>query len=450
MRKMYVTSAALLMALAANAQYGEIQNGGFEDWTTNTLFNYPDQWANSNRQEPLVQPAVVRSTDAQEGIYSTELRVNDDVGAYIYHGQVNMGITGGIPYTDTFDNVRFQYKCDFPVGDSLYLLMIRFTSGVQTDTVIVPVIHGTQMTWMQAAVPIPAGTQDELFFALSMGDPINEISISPGSWARIDKVELYNGAVLQTNLPNHNFEIWTTQTLESADGWYSYNEGLVGLDLNNANKTTDAHSGNFAMEMKVVEDAVTHYVYPSAISMGPIWGGLTPVPYVASPTTFSGWYKLSSPYPNDNALTVVEFFENGNLVGASIQTLDISSNYAYFSYPLTITGTPDSVEFSIYSGMEVGSVLVLDDLEFSGGNVGLSEFAQMNVSVYPNPASTEVMIKAEGEYAADLIDLTGKVIMSMEQAAGIQVMNVENVIPGTYLLRLKSGNTTSTHKLVVE
>ncbi len=439
------------MTSVLNAQSGEIQNGGFEDWTTNTLFDYPNQWSNSNQQEPVAQPAVVKSTDAQQGVYSAELRVNDDLGAYIFHGQVNQGIDGGIPYAASFDNVKFQYKCDFPVGDSLYLLIVRFTSGVQTDTLIIPVIHGTQTTWTQVVVPIPAGTQDELFFALSMGDPLNEISVTPGSWARIDQVELYNGAVLQTDLPNNGFETWTTQTLESADSWFSYNEELIGLGLNNANKTTDAHSGNFAMEMTAVESVVTQDVYTSAIAMGPIFGGVTPVPYVASPTAFSGWFKFFSPFfNNDNATSVVEFFENGNLIGASIQTMDTCSGYTYFSYPLTIIGTPDSIEFSIYGGMQVGSVLKLDDLSFSGGNVGLTEFAQMNVSIYPNPASSEVMIKAEGEYTIELVDLTGKVIMSQEKAVGIQVMNVEQVIPGTYLVRLDNGTNLTIHKLVVE
>lgn len=451
MKKMYVIIASLLTVSVLNAQSGEIQNGGFEDWTTNTLFDYPNQWGNSNLQESLAQAAVVKSTDAQEGSYSAELRANDDLGAYVFHGQINLGTYVGIPYTDSFDTVKFQYKCDFATGDSLYLIIVRFTADVPTDTLIIPVAHGMQNSWTQAVVPIPAGTQDELFFALSMGDPINDISVTPGAWARIDNVELYNGASIQTDLPNNNFETWTTQTLESADYWYSYSEQIVRFGVDVAHKTTDAHSGMFAMEMVPFEHPVTQDIYPSGISMTPFNAGLDKVPYTASPTTFSGWYKFSSPASNDEVVIVeIKFFENGSQIGGTVQPLDTGAVYDFFSFPLIISGVPDSIKFNIYGGFGAGCVLKLDDLSFSGGNVGVSEFEHMNVAVYPNPASSEVMIKAEGEYSVEVVDLTGKVVMHKEKATGVQILNVEVVIPGTYLVRLNNGNTMTTHKLVVE
>ena len=94
-------------------QFGQIMNGGFENWTNQTLFDYPTQWGNSNSDEYRGTPTVLKSTDAQDGSYSIEVRSEqvgpDTLFGYIYQGAVGQGgPSGGIGYNDIFNEVAHE------------------------------------------------------------------------------------------------------------------------------------------------------------------------------------------------------------------------------------------------------------------------------------------------------------------------------------------------------
>lgn len=443
------------MYFGASAQYGQIQNGGFENWTTTTLYDYLNDWKDSNRDNNFFgTPTVFKSSDAQLGAYSAEVTSQlvgtDTVFGYVFQGTIgDSGPESGVPYSSTFNKVQFQYKSDLPVGDSLFVIIVRYEAGAMVEMIVEPVVSGVQSTWTQGSLSISSTTQDSLFLAFIAGDPFNNLYLTPGAWARIDNVQLLNGTTAQPNLPDFSFENWTPQVVESADNWYSYNEVLAAFDLENANKTTDANSGTYAIEMTTVE--LTQYgdTIPSFLSFSPIIDGFEAVPYVASPTTFSGSYKYS-PTGSDEASIQIYFMQNGAYIGNLTETLTAQSNYTAFSSPITIVGIPDSILFVVSSGDSLGSILKLDDLSFSGGNVGLAEFAQMSSSIYPNPASSIVMIKSEGAYAFELVNITGEVVISNANLCGVQEINIEDVIPGTYFVRLTNGTTTAIHKLIVQ
>lgn len=442
------------MCFGAIGQYGQIQNGGFENWTTSTIYDYLNVWKDSNRDNQSGTPTVFKSNDAQLGTYAAEVTSQlvgtDTIFGYVFQGTIgDTGPESGVPYTSTFNKVQFQYKCDLPVGDSLFVIVVRFEGGLAVETIVEPVANGVQSAWTQGSLSISSTTQDSLFIAFVAADPFNNVYLTPGAWARIDNVQLLNGTTAQPNLPDFSFENWSPQMVESADNWYSLNEILASFDLENANKTTDANSGTYAIEMTTVGFAQQNDTIPSFISFAPFLDGFGAVPYVASPTTFSGSYKYA-PTGSDEATIEIYFTQDGLYIGNHTETLTAQANYTSFSSPLTIVGIPDSIFFVVSSGDSLGSVLKLDDLSFSGGNVGLAEFALMNVSIYPNPTSSIVMIKTDGTYAFELVNLTGEVVLSSVNLNGAQEINVDGVIPGTYFVRLTNGTTTATHKLIVQ
>lgn len=71
------------------------------------------------------------------------------------------------------------------------------------------------------------------------------------------------------------------------------------------------------------------------------------------------------------------------------------------------------------------------------------------IEVYPNPAAEQVFIRgiSEGQhFQAILYDLSGKVVL---QQSRIPVLDVSHLVPGTYVLSLRTGNTILTKKILV-
>jgi hypothetical protein len=463
MKNLYFTICSVLLGAVSFAQNGQIENGGFENWTNTVLYDYLVDWTDSNIDDFRGIAVTNKSVDAQLGTYSVEISAAevgptpDTTFGYVFHGVIGQnGPSGGMSYTSNFDEVRFQYKSDIPAGDTLYLLYFRFDAGGnEVDSDIIPAAYGNVSTWTQGSISVPAIAQTELFIGFVMGDPFGTSAPSPGSWARIDNVEMYNSGTVTTALPDPSFENWSSQTVETADQWYTMNELLSGQGLENAVKTTDANTGAYAIEMTNYLDIQSTDTIRSVMSMGPIdfYSSMNPfmlAPYSATPTTFSGAYKYAG-VNGDQGNISIEFYDNGALIGAHHEPLTDQATYSTFSSPLTIVGTPDSIRFLVFAGNNPGTVLKLDDLSFSGGNVGLDEFASMSIKIYPNPATNVVMIKnSETTYSYQLIDLTGKTLMTGENVSGVQQLNVEHLSSGCYVIQISNTTGFETHQLIIE
>jgi len=462
MKKIFTLIIALSTTAFGFSQMGQIQNGGFEYWTNDNIYDYPTIWQSSNTDQYQGTATVLKSTDAQLGNYSAEL-LSAEIGAnpdtafgYVFHGVVGQsGPSDGIAFSTVFDEVRVQYKSDLPVGDSLFLIVIRFDNvGTMLEMIVEPIGFGTHTSWAQGTASITNTAQNKLFIGFILGNPFGGPRPTPGSWARIDNVQLYNGGSATTNIPDPSLESWATQQLETPDDWFTTDEMLVGAGLENANKTVDANTGSFAIEMTTVQDPVSGDTISSMVSMGQInpFGGpspFMPVPYNANPTTFSGSYKYA-PVNSDNGFIQITFLMSGFPIGSHTENFTSNSSYTAFSSPLTIIGIPDSIVFMAYSGSNPGSVLKLDDLSFSGGNVGIEEFEKFAVSVYPNPATDVVMIKSEGIYTYEIVNLSGSVVRSAKNVSGAKEINISDLNSGAYFVRINNMNSTEIHKLIIE
>lgn len=462
MKKIFTLIIALTSVVSGFGQNGQIENGGFEYWTNNTIYDYPTNWGNSNQEEYRGVATVIKSSDAQLGNYSAQL-VAAEVGAnpdtvfgFVYHGVVGpSGPSYGIPYTAVFDEVRVQYESDLPVGDTLYMIVIRFDSfGTMLEMIVEPIGFGTHSSYIQGSASISNTAQAQLFIAFILGNPFNGDRPTPGAWARIDNVQIYNGGSATTNVPDPSFESWTAQQVETPENWYTMNEILIGAGMENANKTVDANTGSYALQMTTIQDVESGDTISSLASLGQInfYGGpspFMPVPYNANPTTFSGSYKYA-PVNSDNAFIQITFLMSGIPIGSHTENFTSNSSYTSFSSPLTIIGIPDSIVFMAYSGSNPGSVLKLDDLSFSGGNVGLEEFEKFSQAVYPNPATDKIMIKAEGNYNYEIVNILGNVVSIGNNLNGAQEINVGALSSGTYFIKLTGSNSSETHQFVVE
>jgi hypothetical protein len=459
MKKIYAIVACALTLNVAYAQFGQLQNGGFESWSPSTVYDFPTTWGSSNVGPQSLIPTVFKSTDAQLGTYSTELRSvatapnQDTLSGYVFHGTVGpTGPSAGIPYTTIFNTVKFHYKSSMIAqSDSVYLIVIRLFAGVPVEFLSLPAIGGNQATWTQGSVTLTSTPQQELFIGFSIGDPLTGNMASPGSWARIDNVQLYNGAATVANVPDPSFEAWDAFTVENPENWYTLNTLLAAANLDNVFKSNDAHSGNFAAQLNSIASPINGDTIQGILSLGAIDldapNPFIPAPYNATPTGFNGYYKYTGSNGDNGALQLV-FLKNGNPVGSVTETFINQSTYTAFSSPIILLDTPDSLVILTSSGNNPGSTLLLDDLTFTGGNVDLEEFASMNVSMYPNPTTHVVYFNAQGTYAYEIMDLTGKTLISESNLNSATEVNIDTLLSGSYLVRIISNGETTVQTLV--
>lgn len=462
MKKVYYCIIAFASSFAVNAQNGQITNGGFENWSSEVIYDYTTVWGCSNSNQYQGVATTLKSIDAQHGTYSAEITaaevgsMPDTTFGYVYHGVVGQsGPESGIAFSAIFNEVRFKYKCDIPVGEDFFLMIIRFNGGVMTEMILEPAGSGTNTaSWINGSVLVTNNPQEELFIGFIMGDP-NGPRPTPGSWARIDNVEIFNSGTLTTNLPDPSFESWASASTETPDNWFTMNELLAGIGMENVSKSTNSNSGTYAAEISTVQfppitgDTIRGFISKGAIDFNNWSNPFLPIAYNASPTVFTGFYDYS-PSNMDQGNVQLIFYEAGSIIGNVSQSFLGTMGYSPFALPISLTGTPDSMVLVVFSGDHPGSVLLVDDLSLSGGNVSLEEFEKFTVSVYPSPATEKVMIKSIGVYNFELVDLAGNVILEGKNLSGSESIDVSNISSGSYLMKITNASTTEVHALVIE
>ncbi len=81
------------------------------------------------------------------------------------------------------------------------------------------------------------------------------------------------------------------------------------------------------------------------------------------------------------------------------------------------------------------------------GMDGVSENNELNVHVFPNPASESVTISCEGDFDYQLVDLSGRIISS-GSATDSESISVSNAAAGIYQLNVQSNNGNSSLKVM--
>jgi hypothetical protein len=430
---------------------GQLPNVGFENWTTNSIYNYTVDWGCSNQAEWMGVESMTKSTDAFIGSYSAELKsltVNsNNAFGYIYLGGVGGGPTPTYSYNPTFNTLKFNYKANMLSSD-LYVVVIRSLFGFQSAPEIIPANVTTTGTWTEATVAIPPGTQDQLFFGLVMGDPFNSDFPADGSWVKVDNIRLFDGVTPTTALPDYSLENWNVFTNESADGWYDLNAIQSSLVTPSVTKTTDAHSGNYAVRMVNKISSLSGDTTISLLGLTPFDGTNPAIPYPgAIPTTFSGWYKYSSSNL-DTAIIQIVFYEAGAAVGFGVLELTDQAAYTQFTNSLIIFGVPDSIQVNVITGSLANSVLYLDDFSLSGGNVSVNEMSLIKTAIYPNPANNEINVYSDSEFDFEIMNALGQIMLKQINNSELQKVSLVDLPAGTYFMKIQSNNSTEIKSLL--
>lgn len=460
MKKLLLTLTSIATLTFAFGQQGQIQNGGFENWTTTVVADTLSDWNDSNREAGPI--TVFKSTDASDALYAAEISAalagpnqQDTTFGYIFHGTVgNNGPEAGISYTADFDEVQYMYKANLEVNDTLYLLVLRLNSGIPLGVELYPAAFGQVNTWTQGSINVSNATQNELFIGFVLGDPFDNFEPSPNSSAKVDDVRMFNGGAGTTDLPDPSLENWSSVSVENPDNWYTLNEIITRIGLSeNVQKTTDAATGTYAAEISVLYEPQNQDTIGGVVSLGPIdniGGGnpFIPTPYDAMPTQLTGSYKYAPANMDSNAGLLVEFYNSGSIIGSQYQPFTSKSTYTNFTLSINLMSAPDSIIMYAFAGENPGSVLHLDDLSFNGGDVGLAEENAFETIVYPNPANEFIHLRADAKTKYKLIDVMGNLLNSGVTESSISEFDISSLQQGVYFFNLTRDEVSTTIKFI--
>lgn len=257
------------------------------------------------------------------------------------------------------------------------------------------------------------------------------------------------------SIPNSGFENWTDNT---PDNWGTVSAGPLG---STTSKSTDKNSGSFAALLETKAVPMAGNVPGVLVSNGAInitsftiSGGFA---YNLRPALLTGYFK-SMPGTGDSTAVLVwltkwngtsrDTIAYGNLFMGTI------NSYTQKGVSLTYIPNPpdpDTAMILIVSTKQLppatvpaGGKLYVDDLAFTGGNVGFQEInSTLFSTIFPNPASTEINFFARNENSktVEIYDITGKKIETLGFINSTSVFSVEKIPAGIYFYQIKNSRS---------
>jgi len=443
----------------AISSFSQIPNADFENWTQSSL-TLPSGWNLFGN--------VSQYTPAVNGNYAAKIQKNPnnmgEPGAIIYGDPSNGSFNGGIPFSQRPDSIVGYFKHYTVPGDSAWVLVVFKYQGNPISVDLFYLTGTDSLNYSRLAFKLnlpPVIIPDTLIIGVTSTNP-NASYL--GSWIVVDSLH-FIGTTQQ--IPNGNFENWTTINLESLDSWNTSNNNLMTPAVT---KTTDANSGIYAMRLENLPLGGSNYTQTFALCGQQGESTVLPgFPVLIRDTTFNGYYKYF-PQNNDSLTIGVFMYSLGTQVGGGFFQTGVQQNaYTYFSTPIyyigSFTGVPDSASvfatpFSTTSNIAKGnSVLYIDKLSLDNVLFVPQNIVSTDLNVYPNPFKSDlnikITVKSENIYTISIFDIAGR---EMEQIykgklfEGINNVSYKNnnLQSGTYFIVVKSNNNSETTKIILQ
>jgi hypothetical protein len=269
------------------------------------------------------------------------------------------------------------------------------------------------------------------------------------------------GMSLAAQIPNASFENWTNG---DPDNWQTSNSNSAAIV--NIFQSTNAHAGNSAVRLET-------WTYQSfwfgGILACPSTGNFFPV-NAGQPAALNGWYV--SNFVSGDKLTINTALQQGGttVAGGGLDITNNTSVYQQFSIPYSYnpsnavldSGAIAMAEYTAGDqaiGLHSGTYVIIDELTF-GPPLSVNEFSANGAleKIYPNPSNEiswiEYSIGENVPVTISVYDVNGnlvKTLVEQEQQPGRYRVAIEtsDLSQGLYLVRLQSGNNSSTMKLNV-
>lgn len=253
-------------------------------------------------------------------------------------------------------------------------------------------------------------------------------------------------------IPNGGFESWSTvMTYEDPADWASFNfYTLLGAN-ETAIKTTDAHSGTYALNLQssvsdIGNDGEMDTLFGYAtLGSASFNSEQTGIPFSYRPDSLVGWYKLISP-ENTPFMILAELIvsDTWETVGVALFNGDAQSEYTRFSVPVTyVSGsTPDTLFLTVINTDNESvttNSLFIDDLEFTYPSVASLEENTFDLDIYPNPAGEILYLRSETALTSvEITDVNGKLLLKIDAPNSFQEIDLTGIDNGVLFCKTVS------------
>jgi len=474
MKKTLLLLGAGIISFTSNAQ-STISNQSFESWQNIVVKDSLDEWMTSTLQYQMqgimdvnnaykITPgyATVSAIHLETVLwYDQGAGMNDTLFGYAIKNAAGGSGFDGFPYSDTVDVFKCWYKCGIVGGDQGIIIIELSNNGIVYSSTTYPIV-GSVGTWTQLTIPLINGATevpDSVFVGFASSDPFNPGVAAPGSWLEVDELsfEFLSGSTVPAAIPNNSFENWTTETISQPQSWYSFDPIMFNTtgQVYVTQSATASHLSSSAQIETTFENIM--YNIPSLLTNGfyiigndSLMGGS---PFNAQPAQFTGDFQYSGIF-SDTAWVYVKFWNSGTgFLLEAMDTLLDAASWTTFSIDLTFTEAPDSVLVLFFSGNNIGSTLLVDHLQFVGGDVSTPEFTAnaANLVVYPNPSNDQATILFQNADVINVMDLNGKLISQITNFPGNKIdLNTSDWENGIYIIQLINDGKVEAKKLTVQ
>ncbi|GEQ87061.1 hypothetical protein ULMS_25690 [Patiriisocius marinistellae] len=83
------------------------------------------------------------------------------------------------------------------------------------------------------------------------------------------------------------------------------------------------------------------------------------------------------------------------------------------------------------------------------GVLGLGDNNISNITIYPNPANTQLNISNADNSTIEIYNILGQVMMTKSNISLNEALNVSQLVTGTYLVKISNGTTITTKKFII-
>ena len=220
------------------------------------------------------------------------------------------------------------------------------------------------------------------------------------------------------------------ETFESGD--FSFLEWEHAGDLHWFVTDDDAHTGTYSARSGAInDDEVTKLlIYADIINDGEI----------------SFWFKTSTEYRKD----YFAFFMDGRRK----DWWSGENDWTYASYDFEGGSHVFEWLYDKNKTLQAGDDCAwIDDITFPRTCV-ITKVEEVVTkrenAIYPNPTSGCFTLELAEESNVSIYNMLGQQVMNLNKVSGIQQISIENASKGLYFVRIQSGNTIETNKLVIE
>ncbi len=455
LRKILQNIILIFAIINCNISNAQIPNWNMESWTT-TNKDIPSQW--------LTFGAITKVSPGQTGSYAVKLQgnnsqdFNNGPGAILYGTPNGNNFDGGTPFTARPDSMVCYLKYSIDAGDTAWVIISMKKNGVaiSNDLYLYTGSNTSSFKRMSFKINFMSGVNpDTMFigFTSTIPNSGSGSQINTKSWVILDNIS-FTGTT--QNIPNPDFENWTTQSTYSLNGW----ENKISSTGSNVMRTTDVYAGTYAMKLQ-------GYTQTGTNSNNGNWGPTFPV--TSTPISLKGFYKFI-PQNGDSLDIYIGLWKNGQGVGGGgINSQSTVNTYTPFLVPINYNSTPPQVPDSATIQIQFRngnnprglSVAYIDNLSFdqfiySSIVTNTQQISQINV--YPNPTSSIVNVKfnlnSSENVSIIVYDLKGQQMIKLTDAffeSGTHDLNynINTLSCGIYTLVTQSGATILHSKVLV-